>query len=84
MEKVRSNQGGIAICVRLRTEGRGLPDFPHFSAYVLCGWPLKMKELKLKVQLLLKIICQYHPLDPLSSELRGQNFIDCWKMDNIF
>ena len=40
MEKVRTNQGGIAICVRLRTGGEGVLDFPHFSAYVLCGWPL--------------------------------------------
>ena len=39
MEKVRTNQGGIAICVRLRTGGEGVLDFPHFSAYVLCGWP---------------------------------------------
>ena len=39
MEKVRTNQGGIAICVRLRTGGEGVLDFPHISAYVLCGWP---------------------------------------------
>ena len=42
MEKVRTNQGGIAICVRLRTGGEGVLDFPHFSAYVLCGWPLSL------------------------------------------
>ena len=43
MEKVRTNQGGIAICVRLRTGGEGVLDFPHFSAYVLCGWPPRTK-----------------------------------------
>ena len=42
MEKVRTNQGGIAICVRLRTGGEGVLDFPHFSAYVLFGWPLQV------------------------------------------
>ena len=46
MEKVRTNQGGIAICVRLRTGGEGVLDFPHFSAYVLCGWPLSTNLAK--------------------------------------
>ena len=61
MEKVRTNQGGIAICVRLRTGGEGELDFPHFSAYILCGWPLVRVHAKGMSPIMSKLLTPFTP-----------------------
>ena len=70
MEKVRTNQGGIAICVRLRTGGEGVLDFPHFSAYVLCEWPLVRADLIFRQT-------TFRVVKPTDRRFGQRSYLDC-------